>query len=225
MITASTLLLQVNHRMTVRLTTANSDAVRFLFSNKLGLFISWMSHPSSSSTVDLETFTRQVFGKQNEASQLNCIFMLPVKLTPTIKLCSRKYTFLSVVDIEPNIFIVLQENQVIRLSHEYLIRQFRLLNTLEIDLDLSNLPEHQPKDLFETFFQCSSKLSIRNQNNALANSKNKLKVDSSKENPKIFQKTKTLFVNLTEVAPDDMAEVFTDIDDLHRLQENIDKNN
>lgn len=200
--------------MTGRLTTENSDAVRFLFSNKLGLFVSWISpHSSISSVVDLEISNRQLFGKQSVSSQLNCIIMLPVKLTPTIKLCSRKYTFLSVVDIEPNIFIVIPGNQVIRLSHEYLIRQFRLLNTLEIDLDLSNLPEHQPRNLFETFFQCSNKLSIRNQNNA------------GKEKPKLFQKPARLFVNLTETAPDDMDQVFTDIDDLHRLQENKDKNN
>ncbi|KAJ6215704.1 hypothetical protein RDWZM_010204 [Blomia tropicalis] len=144
LIIASTLSLQVNNG---NFDSRSSQNVRFMFSNKLGLFIAWLQSSND----------HQVFNWWNNF-ETNCAVLLPVKQSPIIRICSNRFRFLSFIEFDPHIFILVPNNKIIKLNHTLITKQFRIHNNLEINLDTMKL---DIDDSIETFLKCSTQ-SIRN---------------------------------------------------------------
>ena len=108
---------------------------RFIFSNRLGLFVAWF--PSH-------------FGNVASDKPTNCAILLPVKLKPFLKLCSTRHNFVSIYEFDTTLNILTPDNRLIQVPHEYIRKQYRLYNNLEINLDNFNLV-----DIFQNTFKCS----------------------------------------------------------------------
>lgn len=129
-ITNSLLTLQLNNPIR----PPSNQNVRFIFSNELGLFVAWF--PSV-----MENLLN---------NSMNCAVMIPIKNKPYMRLCSQRYNFVSFIELNDTIFAVLPNNRLIKLNHDYIIKQYRVLNNLDIDLD-----QFETINLFQEFFNCS----------------------------------------------------------------------
>ncbi|OTF76159.1 hypothetical protein BLA29_009252, partial [Euroglyphus maynei] len=128
----SILTLQLHHQ--IEPPYSSNHNVRFIFSNGLGLFIAW--YPSTISSFESDITT-------------NCAVLIPIKNKPYIQLCSQRYNFLTFVELNETLYTVLPDNQVIRIELEFIRKQYRIMNNLNIDID-----QWEPENFFQTFFHC-----------------------------------------------------------------------
>lgn len=128
-ITASVLLLQVNNKQAAApAVPVEQQTSRYHFSNRLGLFVSWPTTPGEHE---------------------HCAVLLTVKLQPHIRLCTRKASIVSFLEYDSALLVVLADNKLVRLSHLYLKKQFRIFNNFDIDLD-----GFEAQDIFDSIFHC-----------------------------------------------------------------------
>lgn len=142
----SLLTLQLHHQIQSPLTGTTNNNVRFIFSNGLGLFIAW--YPSTMQTFDSDI-------------TMNCAIMIPIKNKPYLQLCSQRYNFLTFIELNETLSIILPDNLVINLELDYIRKQYRIMNNLQINLD-----QWKPENFFQTFFHCkrsppSNRLSLQ----------------------------------------------------------------
>ena len=142
----SLLTLQLHHQIQSPLTGTANNNVRFIFSNGLGLFIAW--YPSTMQTFDSDI-------------TMNCAIMIPIKNKPYLQLCSQRYNFLTFIELNETLSIILPDNLVINLELDYIRKQYRIMNNLQINLD-----QWKPENFFQTFFHCkrsppSNRLSLQ----------------------------------------------------------------
>lgn len=129
-------------KLSTEIDRSNVLNIRAMFSNRLGMFISWYKYRLST----------QFEIKLLESNFTDCVVMFSVKLQPFIELCTRyQKPIVSVLELDTGLMIILKQNLVMRVSYEFLKKQFRIYNNRYVDLD-----QFPVEDLHSTIFTCTN---------------------------------------------------------------------